>query len=215
MAQDFATPNAQDAYSAVVSDLIASDAALRSSFAGASAPASNVAGQVFFDSDTGTLALHRAADTAPVAISGRLLVDTAAVGNVGGGEDDLISESLPAGTLSVDGDAIRIVAAGTFAANANNKTVKLYFGGTVLVSSGAVAVNNGNWRIEALVIRTGAATQKASASLACSDPATLAARSGYAAPTETLSGAVTIKVTGEGTADGDVTAELLHVSALI
>jgi hypothetical protein len=82
--------------------------------------------------------------------------------------------SLPANVLNVpgvggaDGPMLRIRALGHFAANANNKTVKIIFnpatavlgstvgsGGTTLASSGVVAINGLGFVMEAWVMKVG------------------------------------------------------------
>jgi hypothetical protein len=66
---------------------------------------------------------------------------------------------LPAGLLDVDGRAIYVQAFGSFAATANTKRVRLYFGTTVVADTAAIAVNNAIWRVEAYITRTGPAAQ--------------------------------------------------------
>ena len=120
-------------------------------------------------------------------------VITTAVGNIGGGEDTLMTYPLPAGALGADGAFVRITAWGTAAATGNTKTRTLYFGGTTLQTF-AGASNNLAWRFRAEVTRTGAATQEAWGQFwQETDGTDYMTRS---APTETLSGAVTIRVTG-------------------
>lgn len=120
-------------------------------------------------------------------------------------ETDLWTYSLPANTLDVNGRTVRVTAYGSYGATANNKTVKLYFGAAVTSDSGTVAANGGNWKFVAEITRTGAATQIASALRVVGGFATGSGNS-LTAPAETLSGALTIKVTGtNGTAAaGDI-----------
>lgn len=138
------------------------------------------------------------------------VVSTTAVGNIGIGTDTLISVSLPAGALAVNGDSLEIIAWGTFAANANNKTLALLFGGTTLFSTGALPLSGGSWMIRAIVIRTGATTQKAIAWFSGSLNA-LSAEVNMTTPTETLSGAITIRCTGAATTDDDIRQEVMEV----
>jgi len=130
-------------------------------------------------------------------------INTTAVGNVNTGEDDLITYSVPAGTLAADGDSLEISAWGTFAANANNKTIKIKFGATTILDTGAVAANSGNWVIRATVVRTGAATQQCFATLV-TDNATLTDIAKYTTAAETLANAITLKCTGEATTTNDI-----------
>lgn len=89
--------------------------------------------------------------------------------------------------------SILIDVAGTFAA-ATLEEVKIKFGATTCLDSGAVSGNNLNWTASCRVNQTGTgATQAASGSFV-SGTALLAV--GNTAPTETISGAITIVVTG-------------------
>ena len=143
-----------------------------------------------------------------------LTVNTTTVGNVGTGEDDLRTYSVPAATLAVNGDHLAWEAAGTFAATANNKRVKVKFGATTLFDTGVLAITAaGDWQVNGLVIRTGAATQKNVARWSCTDAA-LPTATDYTTAAETLSGAVTLKLTGEATANNDIVQEIMIVRLL-
>ena len=112
--------------------------------------------------------------------------------------------------LNADGQWIEIDAVFTFASNGNNKRIKLHFGGTAIYDSGAVAENGGSVVVRARIVRTGAATQRASAwvvggTLVVDDHQ-------YATPAETLSRAITIKSTGEATTDNDIVATMTRVA---
>lgn len=143
------------------------------------------------------------ATTTFVKVGGTAKVNTTTVGNVGAGEDDLMTYSLPANSLATNGDYIEGKAAITFAANANNKRVRCYFGATAMYDSTAQAQNGGAMEVTWTIVRTGATTQRViaksvSTSTLFTDDAT------YTTPGETLSGAVTIKCTGEATSNDDV-----------
>jgi hypothetical protein len=73
-------------------------------------------------------------------------------------EDTLYTYTLPANAFSVPGKAVRVRVWGTTGANANNKTVKVYFGATVF-SSATSAANNVPWYFEMIVTKTGSNTQ--------------------------------------------------------
>lgn len=142
--------------------------------------------------------------------SGVLSVQLTPVSNVSTSETDLMTYSLPANSLNVNGKGVRITVWLTTAANANTKTSKVYFGGTVLRSRSA-ADNNILFVYQAEVYRTGAATQSANATFANPTDAGWSATS----PTETLSGAVIIKVTGQSaTGSNDLTATMMKVEAM-
>lgn len=156
--------------------------------------------------------------TAGRVVVGFLFNGTAAQ-NTGAGEDDLQSVTLPADSLDTnDSSRLRIQAWGTFAANANAKITRLYFGATELTELNG-SVNDGPWYIEALVVRTGAGNQsvicrgfsKASAASAAAFSLTTMT---VTTPAETLTAAVTIKTTGEGVANADIISSGLSVEVL-
>lgn len=107
-------------------------------------------------------------------------------------ETDLWTYSLPANTLNANGKGVRVTVFGTYAANGNTKTGKLYFGSTV-VSTHSGTTNNATWWHAATILRTSATAQ-----IAFNDARIGASNITQAKtePAETLSGAVTIKFTG-------------------
>lgn len=152
--------------------------------------------------------------TSNVKVGGTLKVDTTAVGNVGVGEDDLITYSVPASTLGTNGDFIEFDMAGTFAANANSKRVRIKFGATTLFDTTALIFNGVDWRAQGKIIRTGAATQKAICTFTTASTL-LTQLTDYTTPAETLSGAVTLKATGEATSNNDVVQEFLTIESYL
>jgi hypothetical protein len=108
-------------------------------------------------------------------------------------EQDMWTYSLPAATLATDGQAVRITSFGTKAANANNVTIKSYFGATQ-VAALSFTTSGASWRTEAIVLRTGAATQLGGGDV---EVGLGSVNVTVATPAATLSGAVTIKVTGQ------------------
>lgn len=151
----------------------------------------------------------------PTGVPVSLFTSTASASNVSTTETDLITYALPGGTLSVNNQKVRITVTGTTAANANGKTIRIYFGATVVdTSPTSVAYNNLAWHATVTVTRTGAATQVAGG-IFNPGSASFGAQGTNSAPAETLSGAVTIKVTGQsGTAGGDVTARVMFVELI-
>lgn len=139
-----------------------------------------------------------------------LFTSTTAGSNVDTSETNLITYSLPANTLRVNRQGLRITIVGGTAANGNTKTIKAYFG-TTNTTSFSSTYNAQDWKIVIEVWRTGAATQIASSARFIAGGLGIAA----SAPTETLSGAITIRVTGQsGTASADVTARAMSVEWL-
>lgn len=137
-------------------------------------------------------------------VGGSLKSVFATVGNVGAGEDDLQTVPIPAGALSQDGDYIEFTMAFSIAGNG---TLKVYFGAQQLFSFSALA-SDAVYRVTGQVVRTGAATQRATFELKGGATVSVV---GYQLPTETLSGAVTLKATYEGTSNNDGTQTLTTV----
>lgn len=143
-------------------------------------------------------------------INGVAKVITTPVGNVGTGEDNLMSWTSPAAALSGDRQSYRIEAAGTIANNANAKTVKFYFGATTVLTAALPTSVAASWKISANVIRTGATTQVADAVLHVGNGTTYPIVA-TAAPAETLSGTVVIKCTGTATANNDIVQSMMKI----
>lgn len=144
-------------------------------------------------------------------LGGTLTVSTTAVGNAGTGEDDLITYSLAKNTMGKTNDRLVIKAFGTFAANGNNKTIKLYLGSTQLFSTGAIAANAKDWCIESEIIRTGSATQEVITNC-YTDTSLVGTITDYISGTEDFTTALTIKCTGEATSDDDIIQKGLTIN---
>ena len=129
------------------------------------------------------------------------------------GEDDLMTYSVPAGTLGVNGDYIEFTMSFDLAANANTKQVKVKFGATTIYASGAQAQNDGVITITGQIIRTGAATQRITYSVT-SNATLFPDYADYVTSGETLSGAVTLKATGEATSNDDIIQKINLVKFL-
>lgn len=134
------------------------------------------------------------------------------VGNVGAGEDNLQTYTVPADTLYT-GRAIDIKAWGSCANNANAKTVKLYFGSLALLSHNLTISQAGTWRINATVIATGDNTQGYSATLLQGGTTTLMnVTSGT--HTQNDGSSIVIKCTGTGVANNDIVQEGMLVTLI-
>ena len=148
--------------------------------------------------------------TGEAKLSGMVSVNTTAVGtDADTVEKDLMTYSLPADSLSSNGKGIKVRAWGTTGANADNKTIKVYFG-SATYSTGVASLNNNKWLVELLVYRTGASGQDWVASMLM-DGNTTDVQLGTLTEDETA--AITIKVTGQNavaTAD-DVKCEGMTV----
>lgn len=131
------------------------------------------------------------------------------IGNVGTGEDDLMSYTIPASTLSADGMSVRWRSGGNFAANANGKRIRGYIDGNLFIDTTSVATNGGSWGTECEVMRRSSTT----AILTCIFTLIDGVGASINAPITTQANAtwannVIIKWTAEATSDDDVTQGL-------
>lgn len=115
-------------------------------------------------------------------------------------EETLWSQSLPASTLTTDGSALMIRAFGNFAANGNTKTIKMKFGSTSITANNVTAAPNGaSWYAEMIVSRISGSSQYVFENAKVGSAAQAAQTT---AASETLSGAITMSITGQnGTAN--------------
>ena len=130
---------------------------------------------------------------------------------MGVGEDTLNTWTIPASTLAVNGESLEIEKAFSFAANANNKQVKIKFGATTIYASGAVAQNGGSAIFSIRIVRTSATTQDVYISSQLSASSLLPLPTPYQTTAETLSGTIVLCDTGEATANNDIVARC-HVT---
>lgn len=131
-------------------------------------------------------------------------------GIAGTGEQTLATYSLPASTL-ISGRMVRIKSSFTAGGNGNNKTFKCYFGASV-ISSGVLTTNAKNGSCEVNAFWLSGTTQTVYGNmLVDTTPIT-----GYvAAGTDTTTGALTLKMTGQGGTSGvDITMNAFSVELL-
>lgn len=151
------------------------------------------------------LGVRAGTSTNDAAVSGNLYATVTQTGNVGTGEDDLASYSIPANTLSSNGMRIEINAIVSTVNNANAKTIKLYYGATVLASvsqpAGGLATS---YHFHAIGWRTGSATQLWTVT-------TNNGATSHTTSAETLSGAVITKVTGDAVSNNDIVIKAFAV----
>jgi len=82
-----------------------------------------------------------------------LHASTAKVANAGTGEENLLSHSVPSDEMALTGESVHLTAYGVFAANADNKRLRILFGTTELMDTTSLALNGGSWHMRAEVIR--------------------------------------------------------------
>lgn len=112
---------------------------------------------------------------------------------------DLMSYTIPAGTLKI-GQKIKLLAYGTFAANANNKTIRFYLD-SMNMGGWAATTSGGTWRIDADIELVSAGVQEY---VRRSDVQGVANSIGNGTGTLTETSALVAKVQGEnGTASAN------------
>jgi hypothetical protein len=136
------------------------------------------------------------------------------VGNVGTGEDTLASFSIPAATLPSNGASVKGIFWGKAANNANAKTLKVRLiegaNNVVLLSAALTVSEDGHWLLGFVAMRTGATTFRGSAQMVggpANAPVTKCVVNVTSSATATWANAVEARLTGEATADNDVTME--------
>jgi len=160
---------------------------------------------------TGDLTALTAAQVLAILGLAPLYQTLSAVGNVGTGEDTLASYTLSAGILATDGDSIWFEAFGTTAL-AVTITIRVRFGssGTNLVYSEANSSWGSYWSVKGRIYRTGASSQKSDTTLISDNDDRVEAQV-VTGLNQTLSGSITLSVTGEAVLNNDVVLEGFRV----
>lgn len=89
-------------------------------------------------------------------------VNVTPVSNSSTTETDLMSANMSSVPMNAAGDTYLVFASGTFAVSASTKTLKLYYGSTAAITSGAIAISGGSWTIEGYISRVSNGHQIAS-----------------------------------------------------
>ncbi len=133
-------------------------------------------------------------------------VNTTPVGNVGGGEDDLMTFVIPAGfAFPAAGRGIRVVQHGTFTSTAAAKVFRIYFGPTNILAGSFSTNMVGDWNAQWWAHSTGSSTQRWELDFKLKNTSstwTPILQEG----TTTLNDSITtmIKCTGQATNDNDI-----------
>jgi hypothetical protein len=151
-----------------------------------------------------------------VPVPGQIYKSVTATANSSTTETTLDSFSLGGNTMDKLARGIRIHVAGTFAANANTKTVKVKFGATDITGGAFTgAMNGGGYEVECIVRRVTSTTQTSSCRWGATSASAVNVQGKIASPAETLSGAITVAHTGQsGTASSDITSTEMYVEYL-
>lgn len=145
-------------------------------------------------------------------IGGTTQVDINPVGNVGTGEDNLMTYSVPANQLEYNGDRLEIKMVFDCAANANSKTIKVYWGSTSTYTIPAFTTSGTDVTVNMTVVRDGPNTQRIIITYQSDNGTTQVTGTSYSTDTETDSAAITLKATGEATSNNDIQQVLLIVT---
>lgn len=191
----------------------------------AARPAQGTKGQWFFATDVngGTLyfdtgsAWQQAAQQ--ITTSRRLTGQLTATGTgANTAETVLQTYTVPAGTLAIAGDGIKVRAIFSVAANANTKTARIRIGtvslaGTVMIGGDAIALNGGAIVLEAEVVRRTAVTQATANTRWSTDTGIYPSIANFNTLALTLASAFLVEATGQnGTAAAnDIVCEYMTV----
>ena len=140
----------------------------------------------------------------------KLATQNGPVGNAGSAETDLMATTINFGTLTQLGSSILIFAAGQTNANANNKTLRLKFGTTTVFSSGAIAMNNKDWVLQAEIVFNGGNAQITYGNFSYNGGSSVV---DVNTSTENMTDNVILKFTGDGTATDDIS--ILYYKAIL
>lgn len=184
----------------------------------------NLLSSGLIQSGSATSAVVRSGGNASVQVS------SAGLGNGADTTDDvLFTYALPANAMDAAGRQVTITAAGKFAATANNKRIKIWWGtttqtvgsavagGTLIADSGVVTTNGGGWTATVQIQKYGANGSNTQIGTNAQVVAG-ATHLGTAAPTlltATESGVINITITGASSTTGaanDVLGQLFDVA---
>ena len=121
----------------------------------------------------GSASVIAGTSTSYAGMGGVLHKDQTDVGNVGTGDDDLVSYTIPANTLSADGQSISAHYQGIFVNSTSTKRLRVYLDGTAIFDSGDLTISASSaWvmnvhcqRSSSTVARCGVALNTSGASL--------------------------------------------------
>lgn len=129
------------------------------------------------------------------------------VGNVGTGEDDLHSVSIPASTVGTNGGALRYYAAGITAAHGSDaRRIRAYLNGQAIVDTGSITtVSAGTWELIALIVRDSSTSARCVGQLIMKEGSNVTVYPVNGKVASLAHGSAQIlKMTGEAVADNDI-----------
>jgi len=141
-------------------------------------------------------------------------------GNTTTTETDLYSDTLPASLFDANGVKLLADYGGTFVASATaTRQLKVYFGGTVILDTGALTISvASSWSIYLVLVRVSSSIVRYLVGLQTSSAALAAYSASGAVTGLTLTNTQILKITGQaagtGAATNDIVAKLGQVSVL-
>lgn len=168
---------------------------------------------------TGYSGFLKATNGVVAAVAGveTLTYSATQTGNTAATETDLFSYTIPANTLTTNGDSVDFVASGTYANTAaTNKRIKVYLGAATVLDTGNLGLGSAayDWTLRGTILRVGSTSQKCEAVLTTSIPANSIwtyTPQNYASASEDLTGTVQLRITGNATNANDVVGEFWKV----
>lgn len=146
--------------------------------------------------------------TSGAKVGGSLNFQTGPVGTVTTAETTLFTTTISANTMNNTLEGIEIRCSGSFAANANSKTVNIYYGTGTSVLVGAV-INNASWYFYGHLYRISSTQVKLTGVFFYGNSSSVTGESVFTvAPTSDQ----TLKFTGQGVATNDIVGQAFRVS---
>lgn len=137
-----------------------------------------------------------------------LFAYSATVSNTSTSETDLFTDSVAVNTLIADKDRIVAEYAGTIATTGGNKRLRVYFGGTGIYDSTALAITTTtSWVIHVTIMRTGSSTARAIVRAFSGDSHLVANVTQTDLTGLDFTATNIIKITGTGGASTDISAK--------
>ncbi len=134
--------------------------------------------------------------------AGRIYSSATSTANVSTAETTLGNYTIKGNSMPADsGKAVKIIVWGKTAANANNKTIKLYFDATVVATLAVAGTNDKDWMLKATIIQGTTGAQTAIGELYLEGAGNMLTFVTTPAGTET--GDILVKCTGESATAGD------------
>jgi hypothetical protein len=150
-------------------------------------------------------------------VGGSIAQFTTDASNTGTGETDLHSYTTPASTLAADGDKLEFEFGGNMPDATATITIKVYFGGTQIYTSGAITLSgSGDYHVSGFLVRVNSTTVRAIVSGIHRSGVPLTSSDYTEVTGLTLSNTNIIKITGQaggGTGGtGDIVDKLGRIS---